>query len=87
MLRYAFEAMDCIRVQFHADVLNARSQAAIRRLGAKEEGIVRYERIMPNGRKRDSLRFSIIETEWPAVRGGLEARLRALGIEPVFGVI
>ncbi|MCP3708976.1 GNAT family N-acetyltransferase [Paraburkholderia sp. CNPSo 3274] len=77
MLRYAFETLGCVRVQFTTDVLNAKSRAAILRLGAKEEGIVRRERIMPDGRKRDSVRSSIIEDEWPEVRAGLLRRLQA----------
>lgn len=75
MLRHAFEAMACVRVQLTTDVLNARSRAAILRLGAKEEGVIRHERIMPDGRKRDSVRFSIVDTEWPAVRANLQDRL------------
>jgi RimJ/RimL family protein N-acetyltransferase len=75
MLRYAFEVLGCIRVQFQTDVLNERSQAAILRLGATREGVARYERIMPDGRKRDTMRFSIIDEEWPAIRRNLEDRL------------
>ena len=77
MLRHAFEAMGCIRVQLTTDVLNERSRAAILRLGAVEEGVIRNERIMPDGRKRTSVRFSILDDEWPAVRTRLEARLAA----------
>ncbi|MBP0598668.1 GNAT family N-acetyltransferase [Herbaspirillum sp. LeCh32-8] len=75
LLRHAFEQMACVRVQFTTDVLNERSRAAILRIGAKQEGIVRHERIMPDGRKRDSVRFSIIDDEWPEVRAGLLAKL------------
>ncbi|HEV2674674.1 MAG TPA: GNAT family protein [Aliidongia sp.] len=75
MLRHAFEVLDCVRVQFTTDELNARSRAAILRLGAVEEGTVRHERIMPDGRKRNSVRFSIIDAEWPAVRDGLRSKL------------
>lgn len=71
LLRQAFEAMACVRVQFTTDELNDRSRAAILRLGAKQEGIVRHERIMPDGRKRNSVRFSIIDEEWPEVRAML----------------
>lgn len=78
MLSHAFETLDCVRVQFTTDELNIRSRAAILRLGAKEEGIIRHERIMPDGRKRNSIRFSIIDTEWPAVKDGLQ-RLLARG--------
>ncbi|MFA9440241.1 GNAT family N-acetyltransferase [Uliginosibacterium sp. sgz301328] len=76
LLTHAFEALDCVRVQFTTDELNARSRAAILRLGAMQEGIVRHERIMPDGRKRNSVRFSIIDTEWPAVKAGLQDRLQ-----------
>ncbi len=75
MLRHAFEALDCVRVQFTTDELNAPSRAAILRLGATQEGIVRHERIMPDGRKRNSVRFSIIDDEWPQLRSALEQRL------------
>jgi N-acetyltransferase len=75
MLRHAFESLSCVRVQLTTDMLNTRSRQAILRLGAVEEGIIRNERIMPNGRKRSSVRFSIIDTEWPQVRQTLEARL------------
>ncbi|WP_084090577.1 GNAT family N-acetyltransferase [Andreprevotia lacus] len=75
MLRHAFDTLGMIRVQFTTDELNTRSQAAILRLGARLEGLIRYERIMPDGRKRNSLRYSIIEDEWPEVCAGLLARL------------
>ncbi|AGI24408.1 putative acetyltransferase [Pseudomonas sp. ATCC 13867] len=75
LLRHAFEVMDCVRVQFTTDELNGTSRAAILRLGAVQEGIVRHERIMPDGRKRNSVRFSIIDSEWPEVRARLLARL------------
>ena len=65
MLRHAFDIMGCMRVQFTTDETNVRSRAAILRLGAKEEGVIRNERIMPGGRKRNSVRFSIIDDEWP----------------------
>ncbi|MEO6986523.1 MAG: GNAT family N-acetyltransferase [Paralcaligenes sp.] len=67
MLRYAFETLKCVRVQFTTDETNEKSRSAILRLGAKQEGIVRHERIMPDGRKRNSVRFSIIDDEWPVV--------------------
>ncbi|MGE8413104.1 MAG: GNAT family N-acetyltransferase [Pseudomonas sp.] len=75
MLRHAFEEMACIRVQFTTDEINHTSRAAILRLGAQQEGIVRHERIMPDGRKRNSVRFSIIDDEWPAVCQHLEQLL------------
>ena len=73
----AFEALGCVRVQFATDELNERSRAAIARLGAKQEGILRNERIMPDGRRRNSVRFSIIDSEWPDVKAGLEHELAA----------
>lgn len=75
LLTYAFETMQCVRVQFTTDELNEKSRAAILRLGAKQEGIVRHERIMPDGRKRNSVRFSIIDDEWPEVKAALAQRL------------
>ncbi|MCU9953694.1 GNAT family N-acetyltransferase [Burkholderia sp. BKH01] len=75
LLSYAFDTLHCVRVQFTTDELNEKSRAAILRLGAKQEGIVRHERIMPDGRKRNSVRFSIIDEEWPDVRERLMAKL------------
>jgi len=75
MLRHAFEVLDCVRVQFTTDENNQKSRHAILRLGAQQEGIVRHERIMPDGRKRNSVRFSIIDDEWPQVRQALEQKL------------
>jgi RimJ/RimL family protein N-acetyltransferase len=77
MLQHAFDVMGCVRVQFSTDELNDKSRNAILRLGAVQEGILRNERIMPNGRIRNSVRFSIIDSEWPQVRSRLEQRLRA----------
>ncbi|NUU34875.1 GNAT family N-acetyltransferase [Pseudomonas sp. C2B4] len=75
LLRHAFEALECVRVQFTTDENNQASRQAILRLGAQQEGIVRHERIMPDGRKRNSVRFSIIAEEWPQVRQNLELKL------------
>jgi len=76
MLGFAFERLNCVRVQFVTDEMNDTSCAALLRLGAKQEGIVRHDLIMPDGRKRDSVQFSIIDEEWPAVRRSLEERLK-----------
>jgi RimJ/RimL family protein N-acetyltransferase len=76
LLAHAFELMNCVRVQFTTDELNEASRAAILRIGAKQEGIVRHERIMPDGRKRNSVRFSIIDSEWPEVKSMLLRRMR-----------
>lgn len=75
LLRYAFEELKCVRVQLTTDIRNERSRRAILRLGAVEEGIIRNERIMPDGCKRTSVRYSIIDDEWPQVRDRLSARL------------
>ncbi|EJN08028.1 GNAT family N-acetyltransferase [Herbaspirillum sp. YR522] len=75
LLQYAFERLGCVRVQLTTDELNTRSRQAILGIGATQEGIVRHERIMPDGRKRNSVRFSIIDDEWPAVQAGLLQKL------------
>jgi RimJ/RimL family protein N-acetyltransferase len=75
LLCHAFEALHCVRVQFTTDELNEKSRAAILRIGAKQEGVVRHERIMPDGRKRNSVRFSIMDEEWSEVKAMLDAKL------------
>jgi RimJ/RimL family protein N-acetyltransferase len=75
LLTHAFESWRCIRVGFVTDVLNQQSRAAILRLGAKQEGILRNHMVMPSGRYRDSVYFSIIEAEWPTVKADLEMKL------------
>ena len=64
------------RVEFKTDSRNARSRAALKKLGATEEGIFRGHMWMPQGYWRDSVYFSIIESDWPNVKAGLEERLR-----------
>jgi RimJ/RimL family protein N-acetyltransferase len=75
MLRHAFETWNCLRVELKTDALNERSRTAILRLGAKEEGTLRKHMLTWNGRQRDSVYFSILDTEWPGVKAGLEAKL------------
>lgn len=77
MLRHAFEVWDCLRVEFKTDRLNEQSRRALLRIGAKEEGTLRSHMITDTGRVRDSVYFSIITEEWPAVRAALEAKMRA----------
>jgi RimJ/RimL family protein N-acetyltransferase len=79
LLKHAFEDLHCIRVELITDILNERSRAAVLRIGARQEGILRNHMIMPNGRYRDSVCFSIIESEWPEVRDGLLAKLDRSG--------
>ncbi|WP_027053262.1 GNAT family N-acetyltransferase [Mesorhizobium erdmanii] len=76
LLAHAFEVMECVRVQFTTDELNDASRAALLRIGARQEGIIRNERIMPDGRKRNSVRFSIIDSEWPNVKAMLQQKMR-----------
>ena len=76
LLHHAFDYWNCVRVEFITDVLNEPSRAAILRLGANQEGILRSHMIMPSGRVRDSVFFSIIAEEWPEVRANLEAKLK-----------
>ncbi len=75
LLRYAFEELGCARVELKTDALNERSRRAIGRLGAKEEGTLRKHMVTDSGRIRDTVYFSILDTEWEAVRAGLEAKL------------
>jgi RimJ/RimL family protein N-acetyltransferase len=75
LLTHAFEVWNCVRVELITDVLNEQSRAAILRLGAKQEGILRRHLILPSGRVRDSVVFSIIDSEWPEVKARLAARL------------
>jgi N-acetyltransferase len=75
MLTHAFETLGCIRVELKTDVLNRRSRDAMLRIGAKEEGIFRNHMITASGRFRDSVYYSIIESEWPGVKAGLEEML------------
>ena len=76
MLKHAFEGLDCIRVEFKTDSLNQRSRTAILRIGAKEEGVLRNHMLTHAGRVRHTVYYSIIDTEWPSVKAGLEAKLR-----------
>jgi RimJ/RimL family protein N-acetyltransferase len=77
MLRHAFEGWQCMRVELKTDTLNQRSRNAILRIGAKEEGILRRHLITWTGRVRDTVYFSILDTEWPEVKAKLEAKRSA----------
>lgn len=74
LLRHAFEDLGMVRVQFKCDARNTRSHEAILRLGATEEGLLRSFMLLPDGHRRDTLIFSILDHDWPRVR----ARLRSL---------
>jgi N-acetyltransferase len=76
LLTYAFDDCGFGRVKLQTDLINTRSQAAMLKLGATREGVVRRDIRRADGSWRDSVLFSILVDEWPAVRAGLEARLR-----------
>jgi RimJ/RimL family protein N-acetyltransferase len=74
-LQHAFETLDCIAVEFRTHWHNRQSRRAIAALGAKQDGVLRNHQIMRDGTLRDTVVFSILRDEWPAVRSGLHARL------------
>ncbi|MCY8201974.1 GNAT family N-acetyltransferase [Bacillus subtilis] len=76
LLQYCFEQLKTIRVQFKTDERNIRSQKAIERLGAVKEGILRNQMIRKDGTFRNSVFYSIIDSEWPSVKQHLEQRLQ-----------
>jgi N-acetyltransferase len=77
LLTHAFEQLGCIAVEFRTDWFNKRSQAAIERLGAKRDGVLRNHIIMADGRIRDTVVYSVIESEWAGVKQNLQFKLDA----------
>jgi RimJ/RimL family protein N-acetyltransferase len=77
LMRHAFDDWHAIRVALKTDINNLHSQAAIKKLGARYEGTLRNQRIRLDGSYRDTVIFSVIESEWPPVKARLEERLRA----------
>ena len=75
LLRHAFETLGCIRVELKTDSLNERSRNAILRIGAREEGTFRNHMITSTGRLRHTVYFSILDSEWPGVKSGLQSRM------------
>lgn len=75
LLSHAFDVLGCEVVEFHTHWMNTQSREAIARLGAKQDGILRAHRRLANGTLRDTVVFSILASEWPQVRSGLEFRL------------
>lgn len=75
LLQHAFETLDCIAVEFRTHFFNHQSRAAIERLGAKLDGILRNHQVAPNGSMRDTVVYSILPGEWPAVKAHLQHRL------------
>ena len=79
LLTHAFEELGCLAVEFRTHWHNHQSRTAIARLGAKQDGVLRNHRRMPDGSLRDTVVFSILDSEWPAVRNGLRYRLDRAG--------
>jgi RimJ/RimL family protein N-acetyltransferase len=75
MLGHAFDQLGCVAVEFRTHFLNADSRAAIERLGAKLDGVLRSHQLSPDGSRRDTVVYSILDIEWPAVRSNLRFRL------------
>ncbi|OBF29722.1 GCN5 family acetyltransferase [Mycobacterium sp. ACS4331] len=75
MLRHAFEELGCVAVEFRTHFFNRTSRAAIERLGAKQDGILRSHQLLADGSRRDTVVYSILDIEWPAVRTNLQFRL------------
>ena len=75
LLRHAFESLQCIAVEFRTNFMNQQSRAAIMRLGAREDGVLRNHQLMPHGGFRDTVVYSIIASEWPAVKQHLQFKL------------
>jgi N-acetyltransferase len=77
LLKHAFETLGCMRVELKTDSLNEKSRAAILRIGAREEGTFRNHMITASGRIRHTIYFSIVDSEWPAVKGRLQNMMLA----------
>ncbi|WP_321350519.1 GNAT family protein [Halopseudomonas oceani] len=75
LLQQAFEVLGCVAVEFRTHWHNHQSRAAIARLGAKQDGVLRNHRLEPDGARRDTVVFSILDSEWPSVRKSLLHRL------------
>jgi RimJ/RimL family protein N-acetyltransferase len=76
LLGHAFDELGALRLQFKTDARNVRSQRALERIGALREGVLRRHMVLWDGFVRDSVCYSVIDTEWPAVRAKLESMLR-----------
>ncbi|MGK2881503.1 MAG: GNAT family N-acetyltransferase [Mycobacterium sp.] len=75
LLTHAFDTLGCIAVEFRTHFFNTASRAAIERLGAKQDGILRCHQVLADGSRRDTVVYSILDIEWPAVRANLTFRL------------
>ncbi len=76
LLTHAFDELGCVAVEFRTHFFNQVSRAAIERLGAKLDGVLRSHQLLPDGSRRDTVVYSILDIEWPAVRNNLTFRLR-----------
>jgi N-acetyltransferase len=79
MLGHAFEELGCVAVEFRTHFFNFTSRAAIERLGAKLDGVLRSHQVLADGSRRDTVVYSILDIEWPAVRNNLRYRLERNG--------
>ncbi len=77
LFAYAFDELACVRVELKCDARNLASRAAIAKLGAREEGIFRRHLVLGDGHIRDTVYFSILDSEWPEVRSRLDERLKS----------
>ncbi len=75
MLGHAFDTLNCVAVEFRTHFFNRRSRAAIERLGAKQDGVLRSQQLLADGSRRDTVVYSILDIEWPAVRTNLRFQL------------
>ena len=75
MLGHAFDELSCVAVEFRTHFFNSASRTAIERLGAKLDGVLRSHQVLPDGSRRDTVVYSILDIEWPAVRNNLRYRL------------
>jgi RimJ/RimL family protein N-acetyltransferase len=71
LLTHAFDVLEALRVVWHTDIRNLRSQAAIERLGATREGVLRHHRVRPDGSLRDTVQYAMVSEDWPAARARL----------------
>jgi len=85
LLGHAFEVLGCLAVEYRTHWHNVQSRTAIARLGAKQDGVLRNHRRLPDGSLRDTVVFSVTDAEWPAVRAGLRHRLRHAPSRPPLG--
>jgi RimJ/RimL family protein N-acetyltransferase len=82
LLAHAFDTLGAMRIEFNSDARNARSHAALEGIGAVREGLLRAHKLLPDGTRRDSVLFSVIDTDWPAVRARIAQRIARQRVDP-----